>query len=635
MAIVRPLLTLLLVVSAAASLPHATTRAQSQSAFRTGVDLVQLDVVVLDRNRRPVTGLTAADFTITEEGQPREIQAFAAIALPGPAAPTGAAAWTREVAPDITTNTIADEGRLAVIMLDHAIPAGAMTRTAQTIARAAVDALGPNDLAAVVRSQPFAGEGFSQNFTADRALLKEAIDSPFMGLTKRPPDESTIGTGVDWIPGLADGEAACPCGICQWYAIERVADELRSHISRQKSLFFIGREILINERPSPDPRNDCDVRVAQARDRTLRALDRANVTVHSLDPSGLETLAATASGGRRIGGPANLERQSNLGVLPAYTGGRVVLNTNAPESFMPEIFNESSAYYLIGFARGEEGRPGIRRNIRIRVNRPDVTVRSRAGYYPPSPTDTEDDAVDPTTAALTSLLPRNDLPITLGLTPRFQPDGTPRVAVLLGLDAASRGGGGSADRAFDVTIGVFDGKARMKGAERQTIEVPPPTLAAADRPVETLTHLPLEPDRYELRVAVTDVATNTTGTVHGYVTVPADDEAVALSGLLLERAGAPTLLRAFSAADTVTANVQVRRVAGTTAAISLTSRVVDSQDRTMLESVTTLDEAAFAGSRVADVRIALPLADLGPGEYLLTMSGTGGPDAQRLRFRIR
>jgi predicted component of type VI protein secretion system len=110
---------------------------------------------------------------------------------------------------------------------------------------------------------------------------------------------------------------------------------------------------------------------------------------------------------------------------------------------------------------------------------------------------------------------------------------------------------------------------------------------------------------------------------------------VALSGLLLERAGAPTLLRAFSAADTVTANVQVRRVAGTTAAISLTSRVVDSQDRTMLESVTTLDEAAFAGSRVADVRIALPLADLGPGEYLLTMSGTGGPDAQRLRFRIR
>lgn len=635
MTVVRLLLTLLLIVCAGVSLPLTVTRAQSQPAFRTGVDLVQLDVVVVDRSRRPVTGLTAADFTITEEGQPREIQAFAAVTLPGPAPATGAAAWTREIAPDVATNAIPDEGRLAVIMLDHSIPVGAMTRTAQAIARAAVDALGQNDLAAVVRSQPFAGEGFTQNFTANRALLKEAIDSPFMGLTKRPPDDSTIGTGADWIPGIGDGEAACPCGVCQWYAIERVADELRLHIGRQKSLFFIGREILINERPSPDPRNDCDVRVSQARDRTLRALDRANVTVHSLDPSGLETLAATASGGRRIGGPANLERQSNLGVLPAYTGGRVVLNTNAPESFLPEIFNESSAYYLIGFARSEGGRPGIRRNLRIRVNRPNVTVRSRVGYYPPTAPATEAVPVDPTTAALTSLLPNKELPLTLGLTPRFQPDGAPNVAVLLGLDAAARGGDRQEDRVFDVTIGVFDGQARMKGAERQTIEVPALTLPRDERPVETLTHLTLEPDRYELRVAVTDVDTDTTGTVHGYVTVPEDDKDAALSGVLLEHAGAPTLLRTFSRTDVVTASIQARRRDGSPAAMSLTSRVVDTQDRTMFESVTTLDDEAFAGKRVADVRVVLPLASLGPGEYLLTMVTGEAADPRHVRFRMQ
>ena len=39
--------------------------------FRTGVDAVQLDVSVLDKDRRPVRGLTAADFTVLDNGKPR------------------------------------------------------------------------------------------------------------------------------------------------------------------------------------------------------------------------------------------------------------------------------------------------------------------------------------------------------------------------------------------------------------------------------------------------------------------------------------------------------------------------------------------------------------------------------------
>ncbi len=317
------------------------------------------------------------------------------------------------------------------------------------------------------------------------------------------------------------------------------------------------------------------------------------------------------------------------------TGGRVVLNTNAPGSFLSDIFNESSTYYLVGFARGDGGRPGIRRNIRIRVNRPNVTVRSRVGYYPPSAAVTDGEPVDPTTAALTGLLPKKDLPLTVGITPRFQPDGTPHVAVLLGLDAASDASNRTGERHFDVTVGVFDNKARMKGAERQTIEVPALTLARDDRPVETLTHLTLDPDRYELRVAVTDIETDTTGTVHGYVTVPADDEDVALSGVLLERAGAPTLLRTFSRTDVVTASIQARRKAGSTAAIAIATRIVDTQDRPAFESVTALDDATFAGTRVAEVRMNLPLGELPPGEYLLTMTTGDGRGRRSLRLQVR
>ena len=43
---------------------------QKPPVFRSTVDLVHLDVSVLDKDRRPVRGLTAADFTISEDDKP-------------------------------------------------------------------------------------------------------------------------------------------------------------------------------------------------------------------------------------------------------------------------------------------------------------------------------------------------------------------------------------------------------------------------------------------------------------------------------------------------------------------------------------------------------------------------------------
>ena len=37
--------------------------------FSAGVEVVRLDVIVLDRDGRPVTGLTAADFAVEEDGR--------------------------------------------------------------------------------------------------------------------------------------------------------------------------------------------------------------------------------------------------------------------------------------------------------------------------------------------------------------------------------------------------------------------------------------------------------------------------------------------------------------------------------------------------------------------------------------
>lgn len=94
-----------------------------------------------------------------------------------------------EVSPDVVTNAVKPEGRLVVIMFDWSIRFLDQA-LARRIATAAVDQLGPDDLAAVVFSSGFANAGSPQNFTADRALLLAAINRPIAPVMQNPPKGS-------------------------------------------------------------------------------------------------------------------------------------------------------------------------------------------------------------------------------------------------------------------------------------------------------------------------------------------------------------------------------------------------------------------------------------------------------------
>src|SRR5215207_8413720 len=62
-----------------------TAQAPGDQRFRTGVDLVTVDVVVLDGKGRPVEGLNRNDFTISEDGRRQDISEFQAVAVAPPA----------------------------------------------------------------------------------------------------------------------------------------------------------------------------------------------------------------------------------------------------------------------------------------------------------------------------------------------------------------------------------------------------------------------------------------------------------------------------------------------------------------------------------------------------------------------
>src|SRR5688572_9972499 len=150
---------------------------ESRPQFRTGVELVQIDVTVLDNKRQSVTGLTASDFTVLDDGVETAIRAFTPVELARQSA--ASPVWAGDISPDTVSNqTTKEDGRLVVILLDRSIPPEQPTITARNIATNAVQSLGPNDLAAVTSTRNGAVQGLAvQNLTADRPRLLRAINA--------------------------------------------------------------------------------------------------------------------------------------------------------------------------------------------------------------------------------------------------------------------------------------------------------------------------------------------------------------------------------------------------------------------------------------------------------------------------
>src|SRR5262249_31451707 len=141
---------------------------QKPPVFRSQIDLRQLDVTVLDKNRRPVKGLTQDDFTVTEDGVPQRIDAFSFVDL-GDTVIKDERKWAASAASDIVTNNV-DSARVFVLVVDDVHGMGDLWGKNQLpkSVRTFLDQLGTEDVAALI----FTGRGdLSVNFTRDKAKL--------------------------------------------------------------------------------------------------------------------------------------------------------------------------------------------------------------------------------------------------------------------------------------------------------------------------------------------------------------------------------------------------------------------------------------------------------------------------------
>jgi hypothetical protein len=97
----------------------------------------------------------------------------------------------------------------------------------------------------------------------------------------------------------------------------------------------------------------------------------------------------------------------------------------------------------------------------------------------------------------------------------------------------------------------------------------------------------------------------------------------------------PTVARAFTRDDGVHAFLRIYQSRDSQAVI-VTTRVIDTANRTVVEQRSDLSADAFL-AHSADVDVPLPLSQLAPGQYLLTIEAARGEShvARSARFEVR
>ena len=427
------------------------------------MDLVHLDVSVLDRARVPIRGLKAADFTILEDGNPRPISAFAELLTKAPVEAAERTSVVDKASADIQSNEIArtPEGRLFVLILDDAmIPADPqMAATAKKIAETAIDRLSPGDQMAVVFTVNSKG---AQNFTGDRARLLKAVSTfkPGYATHLLGWDNAVWNEEKRTYERVADPDDGLRAGSLR--TLEMVAESLIAAPQRRKAIIWVSTGMFVDPLGAggvvkAGPGMSMMIRegnrsLAGRLPALFRHMREANVTIYSVDPGGLgglENFVQTKAAGthaiitstRNMSlmddwfDPANPPRAMDLShkvasvnldflkTVAENTGGLAITDTNDLAGGVERIFAENDAYYLLGFTVPPGHRAGSLHRLEVKVNRPDVTVRSRSGYEvaeaPPAPNATAGAKPAPSAAAviLAAPVPTGNLPMRVAIAP--------------------------------------------------------------------------------------------------------------------------------------------------------------------------------------------------------------------------
>lgn len=389
--------------------PQSPTAAPSQPlVIQVGVDLIQIDATVTDKRGRPVTDLRSEDFTLEVDGKKRPLTN--AIHF-GPPAVAAAVVEARAATPPAAGSEPSPGNTVVFVIDDLNMSFNSMYQARRGLTkfasewqelrtRAAVRTTSDESLtftlfnnaaefenaAAKLRynigsdkgigsfgatlsdrgSSPRMAAVMDQNMAANRALLDANLKRRFRSLV------STI-SSLRPVPGrkavvlVSEGFTALPSDGSATFGAEGALS----------SLFLGTGEITEGVRLITEVAN------------------RASVVLYAVDPRGLIVDMPGVAHDPTPGQLGNMVRdrmferiasQASLKELADGTGGLALVNSNDLKGGFADVLRDQASYYLIGFEPPDDvfarksGRPRFHK-IKLKVNRANLRVRTREGFY--------------------------------------------------------------------------------------------------------------------------------------------------------------------------------------------------------------------------------------------------------------
>jgi VWFA-related protein len=567
---------------------------QQPLLFRAGIELVQVDVVVVGPDGNAIRGLTEQDFVVRDRGKPQTVSSFQEISHEHAAdAGEPAAVFPPTLKMDVSSNQTARADRLVVMVVDDLHIFLGRTERAKDLARQIILQLGAQASMAVL----FTSGEHNTQVTEDRSELLAAADTlkgrsafrrPHPAIDAQMPVHA--GPETDGLTRLGQISTAQQATIqdfednmAQYKTLQNAAAMLGADGARRKAFVMLSEGIAKNlsgifgamnasvdatpggaaYAAGNDPAATMAVPAEHYHDfelvAAMAAMQRSSVATYIIDPRGevkpqdlaLEDYPELTSGlgdsttGFRWDDPVR-QAQDGLGIFAQASGGFAVTNTNDFTSGLQHIIEDLDHYYLIGFSPSDPKGTGYRQlDVKI-PGHPDWTLRFRRGYVPGQPPQPKND--DPLVALSAGVMPKSDLPLRLWATAFPSSDvvgpGAKNDSVAIALEVTAptslmkEPDGKLRDDVSYEVLPVDNKKSKVmaQARTRQTARFAMSGASTGSMPDSVSYQIPiaidLPPGQYQLRVSASSVKLGAGGSVYLTVDVPDfSKDALMLSGI--------------------------------------------------------------------------------------------------------
>jgi VWFA-related protein len=573
--------------------PTADKADKDDDVVKITTNLVQVDAVVT-KDGKPVTGLSADDFEIYEDGRKQAITSFAYISnVAGNAASANAsrpkasssdktianAPPPQPIQRDVARRTI------AVVVDDLGISAESMKQIKYRLRKFIAEELQPNDLVAVIRT---GGDvGALQQFTTDKRVLTRAVDQLRWNVCSRMGN-----TVLGRVESVGENHCHYDSPLRTMKALRFILDSM-GRLPGRKSMVLISDNVPIATEESNTPglgivTDEDTMRTGPHKDdgfgivqvgqsvrnygswlrRITETAIRSSVVIYSIDTQGLQYTGITAAdavferipeSNPRINGllrqrfrTLQINREGGY-ILAKQTGGFQVTNSNGFQ--FDRILEDQSGYYLLGYRPTEETFNRQFHQIKAKVKRSGMTLRTRYGFFGVSEEEANRGRLstrDQMTLALISPFAEQNLELEVNsffasgnsegsiirsflyLNPAnlsFVP-GNGRYETALEIQGAIFGDNGSIVEKVKHDVVLSLGENEYQQAMRDGL--PDAVRLRFDMPAK-------KPGSYQVRIAVRDRTSAKIGSAGQFIEVPdLNNKRVALSGIMLRGGAAAT-----------------------------------------------------------------------------------------------